>query len=552
MPVPYIIAMVIVVYIAFYTVQHFRNKRHLRRYIRDSFGKPPEKRRSDKLESVKKYWRACAAKFPAYRSVDENTWYDLEMDLFFDAINTTWSSVGSEVLYARLHRTDAPELEPLIQAFFEDEALRTEVAYCLHDIGKENHHRVDEFLFDPDAQKPVGYYPAQSLVPLIGMVLAIFQPAAGMIVVSLGIAWNLYTRHKYRFQVEGGIEAVRYASRAISIGKNIESLLMPTFPEETLQLKEALEPLKAVPSKMPLKMSSGDPIQMLLEYLNYALLLDFNRYNRALSYLIAAPDALQKVWEAIGHVEIALAVASLEKRTDVCIPVFHDEYSIVAQDLVHPLVKDAVPNPVDFSISTIVSGSNASGKSTYVKAIAISAITSQSLGRAFAKSFSMKRGQVLTSMAIRDNIYKGDSYFVAEIKSLKRLIDASSRGGVAYLFIDEILKGTNTVERIAASHALLRWFEQQGSLVISATHDIELTELLADRMKNIHFRETVTQERITFDYQVKSGPTRTTNAINLLRHYEFPPAITERAQALAERFLLHRSWSDEDAKSDFS
>ncbi|NLL23445.1 MAG: hypothetical protein GX260_06720, partial [Tissierellia bacterium] len=87
--------------------------------------------------------------------------------------------------------------------------------------------------------------------------------------------------------------------------------------------------------------------------------------------------------------------------------------------------------------------------------------------------------------------------------------------------------------------------EKKGGLVISATHDIELTELLSGIMKNIHFRETVTDDEILFDYKLKDGPTRTTNAINLLYYYDFPDEIVEPARMRAERFLRKRNWSEE-------
>jgi hypothetical protein len=546
LPAKYIVVLLIAATSLSIIASLWRRKRKLRKYIREQFGKEPVGRNTDKLESVRKYWQTCAARFPEYRAIDETTWYDLEMDLFFEAINTTWSSVGSEVLYARLHRLTSSDLEQLIQVFLEKEDLRTEVAYCLHDIGKADYHYAEEFLFDPESQKPVGYRPWQSYLPLAGLAVAPYHLLFGLLIVSIGIAWNIRTRMTYRAQTEYGIEAVRYISGAITRGKKILSLLSKASPDDAVKLRDAIAPLKAIVSIVPLQLGAGDPLSVVLEYFNYTLLLDFNMYNRILSHLIKNPGALHHFWETLWNVEIALVIASMEQRYSMVKPVFHAEHSIIAKDIVHPLVKNAVPNSVDFSMSTLVSGSNASGKSTYVKAIAISAITSQNLHRAFAGSFAMKRGQIITSMAIRDNIYKGDSYFVAEIKSLKRMIEACREGNVVYLFIDEILKGTNTVERIAASHSLLEWFEKKGGLVISATHDIELTELLSGIMKNIHFRETVTDDEILFDYKLKDGPTRTTNAINLLHYYDFPDEIVEPARMRAERFLRKRSWREED------
>src|SRR5699024_9710649 len=110
-------------------------------------------------------------------------------------------------------------------------------------------------------------------------------------------------------------------------------------------------------------------------------------------------------------------------------------------------------------------------------------------------------GHVITSMAVEDNIFEGDSYFIAEIKSIKRLLTQVETNEKCYCFIDEILKGTNTIERIAASSSVVHWLRNFPSLAFIATHDIELTEILKTSCKNVHFAESVTKEEgVVFDY----------------------------------------------------
>ena len=107
-------------------------------------------------------------------------------------------------------------------------------------------------------------------------------------------------------------------------------------------------------------------------------------------------------------------------------------------------------------------------------------------------------------MVNQDDILSGDSYFMTEIKSIKRLFDLTLTDHI-YCFIDEIFKGTNTTERIA-SEAVLNYFDQQdGYTVIAATHDIELSELLDHQYSNYHFNESISGNTIDFDYKIKSG-----------------------------------------------
>ena len=114
------------------------------------------------------------------------------------------------------------------------------------------------------------------------------------------------------------------------------------------------------------------------------------------------------------------------------------------------------------------------GKSTFIKAIALNCILAQGLNTALCSSYKCKFSKVVTSMAIKDDILEGDSYFIAEIKSLKRLLN-SLNGEIRVLaFIDEILKGTNTVERIAASASILDYGKESKAKILVATHDMEL------------------------------------------------------------------------------
>lgn len=525
------------------TIQNFRQRRRMYSYLRKTWGKPPKKTYYDKLPSVKQYWQAVSTERSEFQDIDEITWNDLDMDLYFQSINSTFSSIGSETLYARLHRLNPPTIEHMVEVLSQDESLRIELSYYLYGIGKKDDNQAPDFLFHPKDKQSLRYHPIQSWLPVVGFAISWLSYPIGLLLTVLSIGFNFYTRMRYRLLVENGAEAVSYMSKAIVFSRKIKSLTKDTLPEYSNQLHAAVQTLNQLPSRfLPVKMDPSNLLFNLMDYLNHIFLFDFSQYNRAIKILTKQPGALLNLWEIIGELEVALVVLSLDTRTGVTKPSLSSAHGISAKELVHPLLTHPIANDVDFFQSMLISGSNASGKSTYVKAIALSAITAQSLNRVYANEWHMLPGKVITSMAIRDNLDEGDSYFVAEIKSLKRMIDATKSEEPLYLFIDEILKGTNTIERIAASNALLSYLQEKGALVIAATHDIELTELQAEYMRNVHFRETVSDETIVFDYLLKDGPTQTTNAINLLRYYNFPEIVTENASHQAERFKELRHW----------
>lgn len=210
----------------------------------------------------------------------------------------------------------------------------------------------------------------------------------------------------------------------------------------------------------------------------------------------------------------------------------------------HPLISNPVKNSLIIDKNIIFTGSNASGKSTFIKSVALNCIMAQSLNTALCSKYKCRLSKVITSMAVRDNILSGESYFVAELKSLKRLIDSLNEQIPVLAFIDEILKGTNTVERIAASASILNYVADFSNRVFVATHDMELTEIVDDRYDNYHFSETVSDEGVTFDYKIKKGPSNTRNAIKLLKTMDFNKKVTEKADELCEYFMKRGKWTD--------
>lgn len=135
-------------------------------------------------------------------------------------------------------------------------------------------------------------------------------------------------------------------------------------------------------------------------------------------------------------------------------------------------------------------------------------------------------------MEITDSVIEGDSYFISEVKSLKRIIDEIENfDGRIYCIIDEIFKGTNTIERLAAGESFLRYLhEKENVCLIAATHDMELTDLLDGEFEFYHFSEELIGDDIHFDYTIKDGIATSSNAIELLRLYAFPKEVYKEAR----------------------
>ena len=530
---------------AFFVILDLFSKTKLRQLVRSQWGKIPRQIRLDKEESLKAAWQIEKQFHDWDSEIDDLTWYDLDMQAIFELINGTYSSIGSEALYQRLrnfHFNQTDDLEELIQFYQENPEIREKIQFHFAGLGKHDNNFTKQYIANGKKEKlgNLGLYVLLGLLPLISLILLVVIGPIGIFLLLGSILFNVIFYMTKKAKLETELESMRYLVQSISLANKLATIPTPRQAE----IRENSIPLKSIAKwGFSFRVKSNSEADMLFEYLNLAFMSPFIAYNFVITRLSKYSQEAINLWSVLGEMEVAAAVLNFRTYFPIsCQPEFA-EGGIKAEDIYHPLVEYSVVNPVDWQRNTLVTGSNASGKSTYVKSIAISAILSQTINTAIAEQFTMQPGHVLTSMAVEDDILAGDSYFVAEIKSIKRLLSQVKKGARCYCFIDEILKGTNTIERIAASSSVVTWLADYPSLSFVATHDIELTEMLKKQCDNVHFEETVTEDRgITFDYVLKQGPSVTRNAIALLKVMDYPEKIVDQAQKEVRYFDEQRTW----------
>lgn len=238
-------------------------------------------------------------------------------------------------------------------------------------------------------------------------------------------------------------------------------------------------------------------------------------------------------FEAIGELECLASLATLSfDHPDWCWPEAAEGGLLRGEAMGHPLLNRSkcVANDVALGPTgtfLLVTGSNMSGKSTLLRSIGLNTILAQAGSAICAKSFSAPTVVIATSMRIHDSLEDGVSFFMAELKRLKEIVDQSRdyRGNsnrTLLFLLDEILQGTNSIERHLAVAQVLSRLVQNNAMGAVSTHDLELanSESLAAVCQNVHFRETIEgvgkNRRMTFDYQMRPGLATTTNALKLL------------------------------------
>ncbi len=195
-----------------------------------------------------------------------------------------------------------------------------------------------------------------------------------------------------------------------------------------------------------------------------------------------------------------------------------------ARQIGHPLIPFTALVRNDFSLGkgeiTIITGSNMSGKSSFLRTVGVNMALAYAGSAVSAGSLRLSRFRLFTSIRVTDSVVDGISYFYAEVRRLRALLDAVAVKDAPPLFflIDEIFRGTNNRERLIGSRAYIQALGEQGATGLVSTHDLELIHLAETlpSVRNQHFRETVVDDAMHFDYTLRAGPSPTTNALVIM------------------------------------
>ena len=530
----------------FWFWQSMRRRQAMERRIRASFGAEPGNTHLQK--DTARLWEIWESEDPF--TVDRQTWSDLGMDEVYLRLDCCESAIGKEYLYAALHRPAGPEeaqrRSRLRRTMEENPETRFALQIQFAQLGRYGRD-FEKLLQDPKAVAlPLArLYPVCAVLPWISLPLLLVGPQGGLLCLG-AICLNIALSVAAKPQLEGALQALGYLTVSFQRAGRVAKLLQPCAPEVAQEMNAALRPLRGLTgalSSVTCPPPGGDA-GTFQEVFGMLTLWPLLFYGRAVKLLSRQQKQACQVCRLMGEVELAIAAASFCAGVPGwCTPTWlpDDAGRVECEELYHPLLSQPVKNSAVFDRNTLFTGSNASGKSTFLKAVAVNALLAGTFGICCAQRFCLSFVPVISSMAVRDDLLSGESYFIAELRSLLRLVK-QAEAGPCLCFVDEILKGTNTVERIAASAAVLERLCKTRALCFVATHDGELTRILSSQWDNLHFREQVTDDGVCFDYRLYAGPSATRNAIALLRTMGFEEVTVDRAQDLAAEFDRTGTW----------
>lgn len=199
--------------------------------------------------------------------------------------------------------------------------------------------------------------------------------------------------------------------------------------------------------------------------------------------------------------------------------------TFIAEEMGHPLIPAVKLVRNNFSVEgtgkiNLVTGSNMAGKSTFLRSVGVNTVLAMTGAPVCAGYLELYPTRIISTMRVSDNLEESTSTFYAELKKLKTIIEAVNNKENVFLLLDEILRGTNSLDRHTGSDALLRQLISQQAVGLLATHDLELAKLAEQYPANIinyHFDVQVNNEELYFDYKLKRGVCQSMNASLLMK-----------------------------------
>lgn len=521
--------------------------------VNKAYGKLSDKKYSpDELLLAKKLFY----RYQNDNSIDDISALDLDIDSIFKKFNISLSGPGTQYLYYLLRN---PEYEKENLELFEkrvsffcknkDKALKARAFFLgVGSLKKADFFDVLDYFDTVESKKTIKEITllCLSLLSIVGL---FFIPTPSLIVLISIFVFSIIDYYQARGMIEPYVLCFAYIINILKEAKKIKVSDFPENEDEINRLYEICNSMKSFEKASFLVTGSsrntgaGNPFDILADYLKMLLHIDIIKFYQMLDVLKKNKDQIEEIYIIIGKLETYVTIASLREALPYyCIPQKGEGISF--ENLYHPLIEEPVKNSLTQKNSVLITGSNASGKSTFLKTVALNTIFSKTIHTCFADSFAVDDYHVLSSMSCKDDLNNKDSYFMVEIKALKRIFDYMKQypDNKVMCFVDELLRGTNTVERIAACTQILKHLKDDNVLCFAATHDIELTDLLSKDFANYHFEEEVRDNDIYFNYLLRDGKATSKNAIKLLSIMGFSDDIVQKAQNQAGVFADTGVW----------
>ncbi|SKB71126.1 MutS-related protein [Dyadobacter psychrophilus] len=483
-----------------------------------------------------------------FQAISDRTFQDLDLEDVFKFIDRTVSCVGQQYLYYFMRTipqddTRKQRLENIITLFQKNPDLKTALTPEISKLNKKDAYYITSLFHGKYTERPSWYWLIKilSVISVLSVMLSFFFPQILIFLiillpVNLGIHyWNKNNLYQYGSSIPQLLVLTQTAQKIL---KN------SGFSAQNIGLQQRVDaldqlglPMSIFKIEAKLQGEIGQFVDYVVELFKALFLIEPVLLFTILKILDSKRQHIEDIFQFVAETDIALSIIALrESVPHTCEPIIGLKRKFLhIKQVYHPLIFNGVCNDITLDEkSVLLTGSNMSGKTTFIRTVGINALLGQTINTCFAKEFAMSAMKIHSSIRISDDLLGDKSYYFEEVLTLKNLLEESQCGHSNLFLLDELFKGTNSVERIAIGKSVLSYLTRGNDLAIASTHDRELSDYLADTFDLYHFTEVIDEETIMFDYKLKPGKLRTTNAIRILELNDYPKEVVAEAVKLVD------------------
>jgi len=542
---------IVVILILLYLIGKYNYKKRIKKFrlkLIENWGKPKH-RNYYNFFVIGKYFENNVHKNKAFHLISEKCKIDLDLEAVFKLLDRTSSKIGQQYLYFKLRTIGTIEnllsFNSLINVFEKNESLRLHCQLLLSKLNSNESYYLEELINGKQLQKPKNIWVVKSLTisVILILVLGFIYPIIFLLLIPI-LTVNMVFHYKNKDNVNYYLQGVSQLSKSLKVGEKLAKFFEIKEHYKEFPFLKRIRAIKFKTEFVSFEKNINNEYLFVVWFFVEVIKTLFN-----IEYLVffSFVDSLEKekknieqLFLFIGEIDVAISTASVKAGNhQICTPHFTNKKEIILKGMHHPLIDNCVVNDVTLiDKSMLLTGSNMSGKTTFIRAVALNSVLAQTLHICFAEEYSAPFFRVFSSIRITDDVLDNTSYYLEEVLTVKELVEASKNTEPCLFVLDEIFKGTNTIERISGGKAILSYLNQKNHIVLVSTHDIELTELLEkEKYELFHFREQIENDKLFFDHKLKKGKLKTRNALKILELYKYPAEIILEARKTEQYFF---------------
>ena len=498
------------------------------------------------FDKIEKYSRLH--KDDQFHTLTVQTKNDIDFYDLFSFIDRTNCRVGQQYLFDKLSSptsniADLQQLNEQVNFFATNQKSREETQMLLLELNDDNAYHIASLLSGELPEKPTWFnLVIADIVITILLIILSFYFKVLLIWLMVPLAINLALHYWNKNNTFYFAASLPQLNKLVNICKLISQKDLPFNSNKAKQSITALKKFQRTMRILGLQPSKlgGDAeviAYFIINIVKALFLVELIAFFSLVKELKARQTAIHNLFRYAGSIDTAISIASLRAAgTQTCLPVFTAGVKeLCSKKIYHPLIEDCVTNDIEVKEkSVLITGSNMSGKTTFLRTMAVNAVLAQTIYTCFAESYQAPFIKLFSSIRIDDSLLEGKSYYFEEVNIMSSLVNEVKSGYPNLFILDEVFKGTNTIERIASAKAILSYLNKNDNIVFVSTHDIELSDLLKTEYDLYHFEENIIDNQLQFDHKLKPGQLTTRNAIKILEIAGYPAIIIDEANALSK------------------